>query len=70
MLNGVDFINKKVLEIGHGPGGNLIEVFKHKPAQLQGVDISEQMVKLAKNKIPNEIQVQKVDGTHLPFEDK
>ncbi len=67
LLNEVDFRDKKVLEIGHGPGGNLIEVFKHKPKLLVGVDISDQMVKLAKNKIPNDIAVQKINGTELPF---
>ena len=67
LLNEVEFKNKSVLEIGHGPGGNLIEVYKKNPKWLAGVDISERMVKLAKNKIPEGIQVQKINGTALPF---
>ncbi len=69
LLNEVEFRNKSVLEIGHGPGGNLLEVWRHNPKKLKGVDISEQMVKLARNKIPNEIHVQKINGTELPFND-
>ena len=69
LLNEVAFEGKSVLEIGHGPGGNLLEVWKHNPKSLNGVDISDQMVKLARNKIPKEISVQKIDGTSLPFED-
>lgn len=68
LLNEVNYAGKSVLEIGHGPGGNLIEVWQHKPKRLEGVDISEQMVKLAKNKIPSEISVRKINGTKLPFE--
>ena len=69
LLNALDFIGKSVLEIGHGPGGNLLEIYKHKPAELQGVDISDQMVKLAKNKVPQDVTVQKINGTQLPFSD-
>ena len=70
LLNQYDFHNKSVLEVGHGPGGNLMEVYKHRPSRLEGVDISEQMVKLAKNKIPKEIKVQTINGTELPFDDQ
>ncbi len=70
LLNEVSFKNQNVLEVGHGPGGNLIEIWKHRPKSLNGVDISDQMVKLAKNKIPLGINVQKIDGTSLPFPDK
>lgn len=69
LLTSVDFYKKSILEIGHGPGGNLIEIFKLKPARLTGVDISEQMVKLAKNKVSREVEIIKIDGTHLPFKD-
>lgn len=51
LLNEIEFTNKKVLEIGCGPGGNLLEIHSHKPNKLVGVDISNQMVELAKNKI-------------------
>ncbi len=69
LLTSVDFRGKKVLEIGSGPGGNLKEVHKLGPQLLTGVDISSQMVKLAKQKLPSEIDIIKINGTELPFTD-
>ena len=69
LLSEVDFVGKSVLEIGSGPGGNLKEVWKHKPASLTGADISNAMIDLARKNIPSEIQLVKVDGETLPFED-
>ena len=40
------------------------------PAKLTGVDISEDMISLAKNKVPNHVSVVKTNGTKLNFEDK
>jgi len=31
LLNEVEFGGKSILEIGHGPGGNLMEVYRHNP---------------------------------------
>lgn len=70
LLNEVDFKNKDILEIGNGPGGNLLEVWKHRPKRLVGVDISDQMVKLAKDKVPSAVEVIKINGIELPFKDK
>lgn len=70
LLNTVSFTEETVLEVGHGPGGNLLEVWAKKPKRLVGVDISEQMHRLAANKVPKEIELIKVDGSHLPFGDK
>jgi ubiquinone/menaquinone biosynthesis C-methylase UbiE len=70
LLNTVDFQDKKVMELGSGPGGNLIEVWNHKPQSLTGADISNQMVQLAKKKLPSEVNIVKIDGTSLPFDDK
>lgn len=67
LLDSVDVTGKSVLEIGSGPGGNLLELLKKKPSKLAGVDISEEMVELAKNKLPREISIQKIDGIKLPF---
>ncbi len=69
LLHSVDYCGKSVLEIGCGPGGNLLEVLKHKPSKLVGVDISAQMVSLAKNKIPKQVEVYKTNGTKLDFHD-
>ncbi len=69
MLHAVDFKNRVVLEIGSGPGGNLVEVLKENPEVLKGVDISQQMVSLASQKLPEGVEVIKINGKELPFED-
>jgi ubiquinone/menaquinone biosynthesis C-methylase UbiE len=68
MLNAVAFSDKKVLEIGCGPGGNLLEVYKHHPSRLVGVDISRQMIDLARKKVPEDVEIRKINGTELPFD--
>lgn len=69
LFNEVDFTDKSVLEIGSGPGGNLLEAWKHNPERLVGVDISDQMVKLSKSRVPSGVEVVKINGTELPFGD-
>src|SRR5690606_32545310 len=69
LLHSIDFSNKSVLEVGCGPGGNLLEVLRHKPRKLVGVDISNEMVALAKDKLPAEVDIIKINGTKLPFDD-
>jgi len=70
MLNTVDFQNQKVLEIGHGPGGNLSVIAGKNPRELHGVDISDKMIELAtKNLKGKKVKLQKINGTSLPFED-
>src|SRR5688572_20590488 len=70
ILNSIDFRNKKVVELGPGPGGNLFEICKHKPLELVGIDISEEMVKVAGANLTGlPIKIIKVDGTHFPFSD-
>ncbi|MCB0514803.1 MAG: class I SAM-dependent methyltransferase [Chitinophagales bacterium] len=70
MLKSVDFSNKSVLEIGCGPGGNLLEVAALQPKTLVGADISSEMVALARNKVPKAVEVIKIDGQTLPFPDQ
>ena len=70
MLNEVDFSGKTVLEIGPGPGGNLKEIWKHKPARLVGADISSDMIQIARDNVHPDVELVKIDGTTLPFEDK
>lgn len=70
LLRGVDFSGKNVVEIGCGPGGNLQEIYKLKPAKLTGCDISAQMISLSKAKLPTDVNLVKINGKELPFEDK
>ncbi len=70
MLQKVDFKDKKVLEVGCGPGGNLLFVDKLQPKQLVGADISKSMLELATSNLKNKsIQLCKTNGKTLPFED-
>jgi len=56
--------------VGCGPGGNLLEVLKLEPKSLTGADISAEMLELAKQNIgEREVELVKVDGKELPFED-
>ena len=71
MLDSIDFANKKVLEVGHGPGGNLDIISTKRPAALHGADISQNMIDIArKNLAGKEVTLTKVDGERLPFEDQ
>ncbi|PLX10144.1 MAG: hypothetical protein C0597_17310 [Marinilabiliales bacterium] len=70
LLNTVNFRDKKVLELGCGPGGNLQVIWQKSPSRLVGADISEDMIKLSREKLPKEIELVKIDGTTLPFKDK
>ncbi len=70
LLNEIDFQGKTVLEVGPGPGGNLIEVLKKQPRKLTGADISSQMIKVATKNVNNkDVEIVKTNGTTLPFPD-
>jgi SAM-dependent methyltransferase len=68
LLDSIDFRNKKVLEVGSGPGGNLDFLTNKGCAEIVGVDVSEKMVELSKRILRNpSVHVQKIDGCSLPF---
>ena len=69
-LKTIDFNGKSVLEIGCGPGGNLIEINKLSPNKLHAVDISEKMVNIARANTKGCAEIYKTNGTKLPFGDK
>lgn len=71
LLNAINFENKKVLEVGSGPGGNLYEISFKNPAALHGVDISEVMISISQKLLSGKkITLQKIDGLHLPYADQ
>ena len=70
ILRAINFKNKKVLEIGSGPGGNLMEVWQKKPQVLNGVDISQNMVDYSSSITPKEIEIHKINGTDILFEER
>jgi ubiquinone/menaquinone biosynthesis C-methylase UbiE len=68
LLNEIEFTNKRVLEVGCGPGGNLAEIIENIPFSLTGVDISEEMVNLAKKNLKDfPVSIQKTNGEILHF---
>lgn len=70
MLNQIEFKGKSVLEVGCGPGGNLIEILKHQPKELSGVDISGKMLEVAKRNLPPSVELLKSSVGSLPFENR
>lgn len=72
-LDTISFDGKSVLEVGFGPGGNLKHILsRYHPTRLLGVDISEQMLDVAKENLAlfPQIRLEKIDGTQLPFPDE
>lgn len=68
LLNSINFADKKVLEVGSGPGGNLLEIYNHRPAVLYGADISDEMIELSQKNTGNRnITIVKTNGSKLPF---
>jgi ubiquinone/menaquinone biosynthesis C-methylase UbiE len=66
MLKKFDFKDKNVCEIGCGPGGNLAEVLKLNPKKLTGVDISADMLNIAKSNLNNnQVEFHKTNGTSI-----
>ncbi len=61
------FDGKDVLEVGSGPGGNLMALLSKSPKTLAGVDISQQMIELARSRLPDTVSLDQIDGMHLPF---
>lgn len=73
-LNNIDFQSKVILEIGCGPGGNLLHLARrHFPMKLVGVDISQTMIEIASdNMARNNVvaELHKIDGMNLPFSEE
>lgn len=70
MLNQIEFKDKSVLEVGCGPGGNLVEILNHQPKELCGVDISGKMLEAAKRNLPPSVTLLKSSIGSLPFGDE
>jgi ubiquinone/menaquinone biosynthesis C-methylase UbiE len=71
LFDRLDFSGKTVLEIGSGPGGNLLHAHDKGAKSVTGVDVSQQMVTLAQENLPGKnIEVIKINGRDLPFADR
>lgn len=68
LLDQIRFENQQVLEIGPGPGANLMHIYKKNPSSLTGVDISKKMISIAKKRLEGmDISLVETDGESLPF---
>jgi SAM-dependent methyltransferase len=71
-LAAVPVEGRTVLEVGCGPGGNLLAMAERQPYRLIGADISAPMIDLARantGQVGVEAELHHVDGASLPFED-
>jgi ubiquinone/menaquinone biosynthesis C-methylase UbiE len=73
-LDVIDFNSKVALEVGCGPGGNLLHIAQHhSPKMLIGVDVSVKMLELARNNLARHSAVAelcRIDGITLPIADR
>ena len=63
------FSGKEVLELGPGPGGNLLELEKLGAAAIAGVDISQTMIDIARQRLKSSTTLYKTDGKRIPLDD-
>lgn len=58
-----------ILEVGCGPGGNLLELTQLGGRKIYGVDITKEMCRLSKDNLANydDVNICRVDGNTLPF---
>jgi ubiquinone/menaquinone biosynthesis C-methylase UbiE len=70
LLDTVDTKNRSILEVGCGPGGNLIHLLNKEQnfKSLVGSDISIDMVNLAKINTDNKIDIIHFNGTEIPLQ--
>lgn len=65
-LNRYKFQN--VLDIGCGTGNILVEVLKKRSVSAAGIDLSENMLSIAKNRLGDMVDLRKGDSEILPWE--
>ena len=59
---------KKVLDVGCGTGTILSLLSKNQNASFSGVDLSEQMINIAKEKLNNSVELKIGDSEQLPWD--
>jgi SAM-dependent methyltransferase len=72
-LDTLEVRGRSVLEVGCGPGGNLLHLSNRGPSRLAGVDISPSMIQLAKRNLADRldrVELRTIDGATLPFESR
>ena len=70
-LDSVDVTNRTVLEVGCGPGGNLLHLQRRNPSRTIGVDISSRMLDIARRRLQGyDIELAKTDGRRIDLPDR
>lgn len=67
LLDKIDVRGRSVLEVGSGPGGNLLFVSQKQPSRLCGADISQAMIDIARTQVHEDVIIKKSDGSSLPY---
>lgn len=71
LISRMEVRDRSVLEVGSGPGGNLMALLERKPRELTGADLSPKMIELARrNTAGTGIRIEKSNETGLPFPDR
>jgi ubiquinone/menaquinone biosynthesis C-methylase UbiE len=66
----IDIAGRSVLELGPGPGGNLLALHEHGAGRLVGADIAPEMVRLARRNLGDRADIRQLDGPTLPLDDR
>jgi SAM-dependent methyltransferase len=70
-LDTVDVTGRTVLEVGCGPGGNLLHIQRRNPSRTIGVDISSRMLDIARRRLRGyDIELLKTDGRRIDLPDR
>jgi SAM-dependent methyltransferase len=71
MIRQLPVHGRSVLELGCGPGGNLLEISKLGPDRLVGCDIAPGMIELARRNTSGiDVELTQVSGDDLPFAER
>ena len=67
LFSGIPIRDRAVLEVGCGPGGNLMRLAALDPRRLVGCDISPPMLAAARRNTAGEVALVQTDGVQLPW---
>jgi SAM-dependent methyltransferase len=67
LFSGISVRDRSVLEIGCGPGGNLMSLSALEPRRLVGCDISPSMLTAARRNTAGRVPMVQIDGVRLPW---
>ena len=70
IISRVNNINlKSLLDVGCGTGNILLKLYRNKNIKLYGLDLSEKMIEIAKNKLNSKIELKVGDAEFIPWQD-